>query len=55
MSIVIFGRVRIRREEPVRPSVAERKISEFRSTFEQRFDRLGELLVESEEKSLPGG
>lgn len=40
------GRVRTCRMEPAALSAAERWISERRSIWEQRFDRLGELLAE---------
>jgi hypothetical protein len=46
MSIVIFGRIRIRREEPARSSTAERCMSDIRALCEQRFNRLGELLLD---------
>jgi DNA-binding transcriptional ArsR family regulator len=44
------GRVRTCRIEPAGLSVVEQWIAERRSTWELRFDRLGDLLVESEEK-----
>jgi DNA-binding transcriptional ArsR family regulator len=40
------GRVRTCRVEPAGLSVAERWISERRSMWERRFDRLGDLLAE---------
>jgi DNA-binding transcriptional ArsR family regulator len=42
------GRVRTCRVEPAGLSVAERWISERRSMWERRFDRLGDLLAEPE-------
>ena len=44
------GRVRTCRIEPKGFSVAERWINERRSLWERRFDRLGELLGESDRK-----
>jgi DNA-binding transcriptional ArsR family regulator len=44
------GRVRTCRIEPAGLSVVEQWIAERRSTWELRFDRLGDLLAESEEK-----
>jgi DNA-binding transcriptional ArsR family regulator len=44
------GRVRTCRIEPAGLSVAERWIGERRSMWERRFDRLGELLAEPDEK-----
>lgn len=43
------GRVRTCRIEPAGLSVAEKWIEDRRSTWERRFDRLGELLAESDE------
>lgn len=43
------GRVRTCRIEPTGLSVAERWIADRRLTWEQRFDRLGNLLADSEE------
>jgi DNA-binding transcriptional ArsR family regulator len=42
------GRVRTCRVEPAGLSVAERWISDRRSMWERRFDRLGDLLAEPE-------
>jgi DNA-binding transcriptional ArsR family regulator len=47
------GRVRTCRIEPRGLSVAERWISERRSLWERRFDRLGELLALDEGQSKP--
>jgi DNA-binding transcriptional ArsR family regulator len=44
------GRVRTCRIEPGGLSVAERWIAERRSLWERRFDRLGQVLSEVEEK-----
>jgi DNA-binding transcriptional ArsR family regulator len=44
------GRVRTCRIEPAGLSVAERWIGERRSMWERRFDRLGDLLAEPDEK-----
>jgi len=44
------GRVRTCRIEPEGLSVVEQWISDRRSTWERRFDRLGDLLAESDEK-----
>jgi len=44
------GRVRTCRIEPEGLSVVEQWISDRRSTWERRFDRLGDLLTESDEK-----
>ena len=44
------GRVRTCRIEPAGLSVAERWISERRSMWERRFDRLGDLLAEPDEE-----
>jgi DNA-binding transcriptional ArsR family regulator len=44
------GRVRTCRLEPAGLSMAERWIGDRRSMWERRFDRLGELLAESDEK-----
>jgi DNA-binding transcriptional ArsR family regulator len=44
------GRVRTCRIEPAGLSAAERWISERRSLWERRFDRLGDLLAEPEEE-----
>jgi len=43
------GRVRTCRVEPAGLSVAEQWIGERRSTWERRFDRLGDLLAEPDE------
>jgi len=43
------GRVRTCRIEPAGLSVAEKWIGDLRSVWERRFDRLGDLLAESEE------
>ncbi len=43
------GRVRTCRIEPAGLSVAERWISERRSMWERRFDRLGDLLADPDE------
>lgn len=43
------GRVRTCRMEPAGLAVVEKWISERRSMWERRFDRLGELLAEDEE------
>ncbi len=43
------GRVRTCRLEPAALSAAEQWISDRRSTWERRFDRLGDLLAESDE------
>lgn len=43
------GRVRTCRIEPAGLSVAERWIGDRRSLWERRFDRLGDLLAESDE------
>jgi len=44
------GRVRTCRIEPSGLSVAEQWIEDRRSVWEKRFDRLGELLAEPDEK-----
>jgi len=44
------GRVRTCGIEPAGLSVAQQWIDERRSTWEERFDRLGDLLAESDEK-----
>jgi len=44
------GRVRTCGIEPAGLSVAQQWIDDRRSTWEERFDRLGDLLAESEEK-----
>jgi DNA-binding transcriptional ArsR family regulator len=44
------GRVRTCRIEPSGLSVAEQWIEDRRSLWEKRFDRLGDLLAESDEK-----
>lgn len=45
------GRVRTCRVEPAGLSAAEQWIADRRSTWERRFDRLGDLLAESDENS----
>ena len=45
-----LGRVRTCRIEPIGLSVVEQWIAERRTSWEKRFDRLGELLNEPEEK-----
>ena len=45
------GRVRTCRIEPAGLSVAEQWVSERRSMWERRLDRLGDLLAEPEENS----
>jgi DNA-binding transcriptional ArsR family regulator len=44
------GRVRTCHIEPAGLSMAEQWISDRRATWERRFDRLGDLLVEPDEK-----
>lgn len=44
------GRVRTCRVEPTGLSVVEKWVEERRSTWEKRFDRLGEFLEEEEEE-----
>jgi DNA-binding transcriptional ArsR family regulator len=44
------GRVRTCRIEPAGLSAAERWIADLRSSWERRFDRLGDLLAEDEDR-----
>jgi DNA-binding transcriptional ArsR family regulator len=48
------GRVRTCRIEPEGLSVVERWIADRRSIWERRFDRLGDLLAETDEKPRKG-